>query len=80
MDNLAVKFCDANSTYAEICYNILFLIAGPDSDELNEVGKARVCVKGLSCNMDGKSLRAFVSLFKCQRKIIIQRVLIKELW
>ncbi|XP_050735947.1 lipase 3-like [Eriocheir sinensis] len=36
MDYLAENFCDSNSTYAETCYNFLFLIAGPDSEELNE--------------------------------------------
>lgn len=37
MDYLAETFCDSNATTADICYNFLFLIAGPDSEELNEV-------------------------------------------
>lgn len=37
MDYLTENFCDDNSTFAGVCYNFLFLIAGPDSDELNEV-------------------------------------------
>ncbi|XP_050735948.1 lipase 3-like [Eriocheir sinensis] len=36
MDYITDKFCDDNSTYAGVCYNFLFLIAGPDSEELNE--------------------------------------------
>ncbi|KAK7069841.1 hypothetical protein SK128_009354 [Halocaridina rubra] len=36
MDNLAENFCDKNSTFAEICYNFLFLLCGPDADELNK--------------------------------------------
>ncbi|KAG0722478.1 Lipase 3 [Chionoecetes opilio] len=36
VDYIAEKFCDSNSTVAEICYNVLFLIAGPDSEELNQ--------------------------------------------
>lgn len=36
MDYLAETYCDMNSTYHEVCYNILFLIGGPDADELDE--------------------------------------------
>ncbi|KAK8400724.1 hypothetical protein O3P69_002492 [Scylla paramamosain] len=36
MDYLAENFCDSNATFAEVCYNFIFLIAGPDSEELNE--------------------------------------------
>ena len=37
MDYIADKYCDSENTYVEICYNIIFMIAGPDSEELNEV-------------------------------------------
>lgn len=36
MDYVAEQWCDSESTVADICYNFLFLIAGPDSEELNE--------------------------------------------
>ncbi|XP_068215960.1 lipase 3-like [Palaemon carinicauda] len=36
MDYLAETYCDLNSTYAELCYNFLFLLAGPDAEELNK--------------------------------------------
>lgn len=36
MDYIAGAFCDSNSTFAGVCHNF-FLIAGPDSEELNEV-------------------------------------------
>ncbi|MPC27350.1 Lipase 3 [Portunus trituberculatus] len=36
MDYVAEQWCDNESTVADICYNFLFIIAGPDSEELNE--------------------------------------------
>ena len=41
MDYLAETFCDSEANYADICYNFIFLIAGPDSEELNEVRNKR---------------------------------------
>ena len=37
MEYVAEKWCDSESTIADMCYNFLFIIAGPDSEELNEV-------------------------------------------
>ncbi|KAK8733259.1 hypothetical protein OTU49_006552, partial [Cherax quadricarinatus] len=36
MDYIAENFCDMEANTAEICYNFLFLICGPDSDEIPE--------------------------------------------
>ncbi|KAK4309688.1 hypothetical protein Pmani_018686 [Petrolisthes manimaculis] len=36
MDSMVEKFCDIETQTAEVCYNLLFLIGGPDADELNK--------------------------------------------
>ncbi|KAF2365993.1 AB-hydrolase lipase domain [Trinorchestia longiramus] len=35
-DELVEQFCDEEMATAEVCYNVLFLIAGPDPDLINE--------------------------------------------
>ncbi|XP_063851859.1 lipase 3-like [Scylla paramamosain] len=36
MDYLAENFCDADIPLVDVCYNIFFLIVGPDTSELNK--------------------------------------------
>ncbi|KAK3875749.1 hypothetical protein Pcinc_019388 [Petrolisthes cinctipes] len=36
MDSMVETFCDIETQTAEVCYNLLFLIGGPDADELNK--------------------------------------------
>ncbi|XP_071533448.1 lipase lipl-1-like [Panulirus ornatus] len=36
MDYFVETYCDIESVAVEVCHNFLFLVAGPDADELNE--------------------------------------------
>ena len=37
MDYLAENYCDADIPLVDVCYNIFFLLVGPDTSELNKV-------------------------------------------
>ena len=39
-DQAVEQFCDEEAVTAEVCYNFLFLIAGPDPELVNKVGTA----------------------------------------